>query len=361
MADNTDDTDPTARQASREASGWMIRLQEAPDDADLRRRFDDWLSDPAHAAAWEETQRMTRAVARATPRHATTWGPYLKWMREEDDKAPKNPAPERRPSRARRDPTRRTETGRDRAPANRTRRRVLKLAGLAVAASVLALVAGPELALHLRADYMTAKSETRTVRLEDDSLVAVAPDSAVAVSFDVDERRVRLLAGEVYLDVRADADRPFRVEADGIVVTVVGTAFNVSETDSSVEVGVAHGTVRVTKDTAPLLAASALAAGEFVRISPSGRIQRGKQPASQIGAWRQEQLIAQDQPLGDVLARLRRYHAGTILLMDGSLADQPVTGVYDLSDPVAALRAIARSQDAVVHAFTPWLLVVSRS
>lgn len=192
-------------------------------------------------------------------------------------------------------------------------------------------------------------------------MVTVAPDSAIAISFDAGERRVRLLSGEIYLDVTPDTDRPFRVEAEGVLVTVLGTAFNVSQTDYTVEVGVAHGSVRVAPNDAALPAAPALSPGEFVRVDRSKRIQRGKQPASQIGAWRQEQLIAQDQPLGDVLARLRRYHAGTILLMDRSLADQPVTGVYDLGDPVAALRAIARSQNAAVRAFTPWFLVVSRS
>ena len=45
--------------------------------------------------------------------------------------------------------------------------------------------------------------------------------------------------------------------------------------------------------------------------------------------------------------------------MNDSLADQPVTGVYDLGNPVLALRGIARSQNAVVHEITPWLLVLS--
>jgi transmembrane sensor len=88
---------------------------------------------------------------------------------------------------------------------------------------------------------------------------------------------------------------------------------------------------------------------------------RGEQPASQIAAWRERRLVAQDQPLGEVVDRLRRYYFGAIVVTDAALAGQPVTGVYDLGNPAGALRGIARSQNAVVREITPWLLVVSRS
>lgn len=349
MTERNDDTDPTVRQASRDASGWMIRLQDAPDDAELRRQFSDWLVDPVNAAAWKETQRMSRAVAGATPRHAERWGPFLRQVRAgaQDRTTPGNGG---------------GDAERNRATVGHTnRRRALRLAGLATAASVLAIMAGPQLALQLRADYATATAETRTVRLADDSVVTVAPASAIAVSYTEGERRVRLLDGEVYLDVTPDAGRPFRVSADGLLVTVLGTGFNVSRSDAGAEVGVAHGTVRVDRDGNARPAAAALEAGEFVRVSRSGRVQRGRQPAAQIGAWRQNQLIAQDQPFGEMMDRLRRYYSGAIVLLDDSLADQPVTGVYDLGNPVGALRAIARSQNAVVREITPWLLIVSRA
>ena len=343
MADKTDDTDPTIRQASRQASGWMIRLQDAPEDAELRRQFNDWLTDPANAAAWEETERMSRAIAGATPSHAESWGPFLRQARAEA---------ERRATPA---------TAQLRQARRINRRRAFRLAGLATAAAALAVVAGPELALYLRADHTTATAETRTVRLADDSVVTMAPASAIAIAYTAGERRIRLLAGEVYLDVKPDAERPFRVSAESVRVTVLGTRFNVSQSDDGAKVGVAQGVVRIEQDRGARPAAEALRQGEFVRVSRSGHLQRGKQPASHIGAWRRNQLIAQDQPLGDVMDRLRRYHSGAIVLLDGSLADQPVTGVYDLGNPVRALRAIARSQNAVVRAITPWLLIVSRS
>lgn len=343
MAGKTDDTndrgnaDRTEGQASREASAWMIRLQEAPDDAALRRRFDAWRADPVNAAAWEETQRMTRVVAAATPRHAESWAPFLRQRRSMLADAPVR---------------RRTRI--------MSRRRVFGLGGLA-AAAIVAVVAGPQITQRLAADYTTGTAETRKMRLADDSVVTLGPDSAIAVTYTPGARGIRLLAGEAYFDVTPDAGRPFRVSADRVRITVLGTAFNVNRGDGGADVGVAHGVVRVDVDDGARPVSETLRAGDFVRVSRAGRVTRGERPPSQTAAWREMQLIAQDQPFGDVVDRLRRYYAGAIVVTDDTLAGQPVTGVYNLDDPAAALRGIARSQNAVVRQITPWLLVVSRS
>ena len=44
-----------------------------------------------------------------------------------------------------------------------------------------------------------------------------------------------------------------------------------------------------------------------------------------------------------------------------ALAARTVTGVYNLKDPGAALRAIARAHNAVIRYVTPWLILVSAS
>ncbi|MBP5856454.1 FecR domain-containing protein [Marivibrio halodurans] len=342
------------QEASRAASLWMISLQEAPNDGKLRREFESWLAEPVNAAAWAETQRMAQAVGGAVPTHAESWEPFLQRVRA---------APGDMHTRAAH-PARHATTGDatwSPPPARRVnRRKVLTLAGVAAAATVAATVAGPEVMRTLNADYTTDVAKTRTIRLPDDSTVTVAPGSAIAVDYTDTERSIRLLEGEIFLDVRPNADLPFRVSAGAVRVTVLGTAFNVTHSDRGAEVGVVHGVVRVDLGEGTSPVAEALQAGEFVRVGLSGHARFGRQPVSEIGAWRQNQLIAQDQAFADVVDRLRRYHSGAIIIADGSLGDEPVTGVYNLTDSEAALRAIARSQKAVVRAFSPWLLVVSR-
>lgn len=320
--------DPIDEQASRESTDWLILLQEEPDDPELRRAFDDWLCrTPANAAAWARTQQVSGLIAATVPAHAD---------RRSAPAAARPPAPAV--------PTR--------------RRRGLRLAAVALAAC-LALFLLPGALRHLEADYITGTGEIRTVRLDDGSTVVMAPDSAIAVAYRGAERGVRLLAGEAFFEVAPDAGRPFRVAVRGVDTTVLGTGFDVRRGNEGATVAVQHGVVRVDYEAASPPVSERLEAGQSVRVSWSGRAERGQAAATAIASWRQRQLIAQDQPMHRVVDRLRPYYAGTIILADGALADRPVTGVYNLADPVDALRAIARPHGGTVRRITPWILVVS--
>lgn len=330
MADTAERTED---RVSREATDWLILLQEEPDDPDLRRRFEAWRrASPAHAAAWEATRHAAGVIDGAPPAHAHRWGPFVADMCAVGTSAvPK-------PSRA---------VG---------RRRVLQAAALALAAC-LALLFVPDLVLRLRADFMTGTAETRTIRLDDDSTVVLAPDSAVTVVYGAGERRVRLLAGEAFFEVTPDPARPFHVDLQDVRATVLGTSFDVRRDGDGAVVAVAHGRVRVDDPTASPPVSETLEAGQAVRVAWSGGVVR--RPAVPVGAWRDGRLIAQDEPMGGVVDQLRRYYAGTIVLTGGTLSDLPVTGVYNLDDPVDALRAIARAHRATVHEVTPWILIVT--
>lgn len=144
-------------------------------------------------------------------------------------------------------------------------------------------------------------------------------------------------------------------------MTVLGTAFDVSDGSDMSMVAVEHGLVRVENAAQVPAVFEMLEPGQQARVERDGTVTRSQIPTSQIGAWRNNQLIAQDQPLSEVVDKLRRYFNGTILITDEVLASQTVTGVYRLTDPVSALRGMARAQKATVREITPWILIVSPS
>lgn len=327
-------TDPIQKQASRAATDWLILLEDAPDDAGLRREFEAWLrKSPVNATAWDAMQQASKAMDRATPACSDRWEPLLHQLRGD--------AGNMRPAIG--------------------RRRAVRFAGIAAAACLLAVLAGPGLLLDLRSDYATVTAETRTIRLADDSTVTLAPESAIDVAYTPGERRIRLLAGEAFFEVAANPERPFRVAASAVDVTVLGTGFDVRRGEDGANVSVERGVVRVDHATADPPVAETLTAGQSVQVSWAGRAERSGGAAERIAAWRRNQLIARDEPLGAVVDELRRYYAGKIIVTDEALAARPVTGVYNLADPVEALRGIARAQNAVVRRVTPWVLIVSAS
>lgn len=85
--------------------------------------------------------------------------------------------------------------------------------------------------------------------LPDGSVVELKDGSTLALAFSPHERRVRL-TGEAHFAV-AKSDVPFVVQAGGVAVRAVGTAFNVRAEAEQVDVLVTEGRVLVSRTETP--------------------------------------------------------------------------------------------------------------
>ncbi|WDU64556.1 FecR family protein [Pseudomonas poae] len=302
-----------------EALDWLMRVQQAPLDADLRAQLAHWCaSDEANAKAYRKAERVWHLTGQVTP---TTTA-----------QCPQPVRPVARP------------------------RRVRRWVAAAIAACLVVALA-PSLLLRWQADYRTGAGETRDITLSDGSVVQLDSHSAIAVDIAGNHRDVRLLVGQAFFKVMPDKSKPFHVYTQTLQVTVTGTAFNVDAAPNP-SVAVQQGSVNVDdlQDGRPL---ASLVPGQRLSYR-AGRAQLGTFTPSQAAAWRQGQLIADDLPISEVLEQLRRYTPGLIVLRDATLGAQRVTGVYDLRKPQAALQAVLQPYGAKVRAYSPWLLVLSR-
>ena len=312
-------TEDCANARQDQALDLLMRVQQAPLDADLRVQLAQWCAaDSANAKAYRKAERLWQLTGQLAPTTAAQW-----------------PQPVARPV----------------ARPRRTRRWVA-----AAIAACLVVALAPGLLLRGQADYQTGAGETRDITLSDGSVVQLDSHSAIAVDISGNHRDVRLLAGQAFFKVMPDKSKPFHVWTQALQVTVTGTAFNVDAARDNPSVAVQQGSVNV--DAAGRALAS-LVPGQRLGYR-SGRVELGTFSPSQAAAWRQGQLIAEDLPISDVLAQLRRYTPGLIVLRDAKLGAQRVTGVYDLRKPQAALQAVLQPYGAKVTAYSPWLLVLSR-
>ncbi|MCJ2186691.1 FecR family protein [Novosphingobium beihaiensis] len=312
--------------ALREAVDWTILLDDEPDDAGLHARFERWRAqDPLHDHAWAEAAHTSNLIAQ------TGKITFL----------PEAPARSSSPVRPRFRPGRRTV-----------------LAG--VAAAAVAWIAAPQILQHARADYVTGTGQQRTVTLDDGSTVRMAPGSAIAVAYSGKERHVTLVSGEAYFEVTHNPARPFEVLAGNTAVTVLGTGFDVRLGERATGVSVKHGRVRVTSTSADGRSAI-LEAGEWAQMPDHGPVRNGHVSAGLVGGWTGHRLTAVDRPLSEVLADLRRYHSGAILLTSRELGRKSVTGTFKTDAPAEAARLIAQPHGGTVRQITPWLIVVSAS
>jgi transmembrane sensor len=60
-----------------------------------------------------------------------------------------------------------------------------------------------------------------------------------------------------------------------------------------------------------------------------------------------------------VVAQIARWHRGRVLIADPGLAAAPVSGLFDLNDPDAALEAVVKPYGGKVRHISPWLTVLS--
>jgi transmembrane sensor len=141
--------------------------------------------------------------------------------------------------------------------AARSQRRRQTRTKFAVAALAMVMVAG-SLWRFSQQDELPARPETtatllvpRQQTLSDGSVVTLNKGAEISVAFSADRRRVFLKQGEAHFQVAKNPNRPFLVQANGVEVRAVGTAFSVQCGDKAVAVLVNEGTVAVGKSGAP--------------------------------------------------------------------------------------------------------------
>lgn len=324
MTDVPDDAeDPVWGQAM----DWLLAVQAAPADIELRARLTAWRAEAvAHERAYRRAERVWSLTGELAP--APAIAPVVPRVIQSDRRRP--------------------------------RRRIVAYGAAVLVAACLLVLLMPMAMLRLEADYLTGAGERRQITLADGTIVDLNADSAVAVDYTPERRDLILLSGEAFVTVGRDG-RPFRLLAKDMTVIDIGTAFDVDIGREAYSVAVEHGAVQVTYNGRFNPVDARLGPGDRLRIDrASGAAARRNAAPSQIAAWRQGRLIVEEATIGDVVDMMRRYHRGMIILRDETLAAKRVTGVYDLADPVAALRTAIKPHAGMVDEYTPYVLVVSK-
>lgn len=243
---------------------------------------------------------------------------------------------------------------------HRRRQRRFALGGAMLAVGMLAgLVwqsAGPSRsAVAVVAPMAVVHRPARQV-LPDGSVVELRGDAAITIDFRGARRHVVLQRGEGHFQVTKDPARPFVVEAAGVDVRAVGTAFAVEVGDRAVDVIVTEGRVAVAEvaaPDAPPREATLVDAGQRLVVgatvpSPHTAVQpTNASETRQRLAWRVPRLEFNGAPLSEVVALFNRHAAVgepvRLVLGDPSLGKLPLSGVLRADNVPVLLSILASS------------------
>lgn len=206
-----------------------------------------------------------------------------------------------------------------------------------------------------RSDYHTVAGEQLDITLDDGTLVLLNTDSALTVAYSAEQRRVELLRGEAYFEVESDKARPFLVVHAGITAKAVGTAFSVKAGDHSARVVVSEGLVDVSaQQTEPIL----LSKNQLSAYRQNRNNTVVKVDVTEVLSWERGQLVFNKQPLTSVINEVNRYLSGRIVILNPSLKQRIVSGVFDITDSKAVVDALTSTLHADVVSLADQLVII---
>lgn len=302
-----------------QAASWYMKAEAGDVDQEA---FAAWLADSRNADVWV---RVNGAMGLITD-HAGDR--KLAGFRQAAREAMRRPRPERPPLRWKMGIA------------------AMLLAGLLGGGAYYWLAAGD--------DYRTPFGARQTVRLADGSSISLDSDSEVVVRYTKTARDIRLVKGQARFDVAHDDARPFSVFARDEKVVATGTAFNIDITQPRILVTLIQGRVVVSGGNglrpfvAALLSASPRAAPLILRAGQQLAAAPDQTPVVSTAdlrtalAWTNGQLIFDNQPLADVVARINHYARQPIVIADARLAQLRISGSFNTGDVAGFLDIVTR-------------------
>ncbi|GAA0661356.1 transmembrane sensor [Sphingomonas insulae] len=190
--------------------------------------------------------------------------------------------------------------------------------------------------------FRTDLGEIRQVPLADGSSTAINTASEIEITLSKGRRDVRLAKGEAWFKVAKDPARPFVVEAGGVWVRAIGTAFSVRRREEGVDVLVTEGVVEAWagENRRPLLR---LTAGQRAYIGEDAEVRLEAETPSVVDrtlAWRQGSIDLDGDTLAGAVNEFNRYNRRKIVLIDTRLASRQFDGTFRTDEPEAFAQAV---------------------
>lgn len=178
-----------------------------------------------------------------------------------------------------------------------------------------------------------------TVDLPDGSRVFLNEGAEISFPDGFEQEREVVLRGEAFFEVMSDPVNPFTVRSGKVVVSVLGTSFNVKEVNhaDNVEVFVESGKVRVTVENS----------GEFITLEPGdighagdAHLSTSEQSDPNYISWKTKDFKFVDEELIKVLRELEESYHVMIHAEEVGLAELRITSTYREQSIDAILETI---------------------
>jgi transmembrane sensor len=198
------------------------------------------------------------------------------------------------------------------------------------------------------AGWMELASQETTLQqlLPDSSKITLNKGATIEYpkQFARNKRRIKL-KGEAFFDVKRIPEQPFEVEVNQLTVTVLGTSFNIRETDSVTVVIVETGTVQVSDGNQSIV----LHAGEQIIAGKNLRSWTKVQQTDKLYQYyRTRTFNCERTPLWKLVEVLNEAYDSNIVIINPAIRELPITTVFENQPLDEVLSIIAQTLDITI-------------
>lgn len=255
------------------------------------------------------------------------------------------------------------DTSRTAIPMGNSKRRIMSRSQWQVAASIVILIGfavGYLVWLQFQTIQLeTSYGETRTISLPDHSHVTLNANSSLSYSSDWQDQLVRevWLEGEAFFQVERLAEtgesgvyKKFIVHTETVDIEVLGTEFNVYQTEGKAQVVLTKGKVKVSSSETSESQEIYLNPGELAEYSADDRqLAKKAVDPEPYTKWQENQLIFEDVSFQEVARRLKEIYGYSIIWEDASSDTLRFDGVVPANDLDAVIDILEGVYGVTIH------------
>jgi transmembrane sensor len=190
--------------------------------------------------------------------------------------------------------------------------------------------------------YSTPLGGSETVLLADGSRIELNTSTVLRTDITASRRKVTLVRGEAYFQIKHDAAHPFTVETGGHRIIDLGTKFLVKSNTDRVEVSLIEGKAQFDFSDTRTQAHPAILTPGDVAVATSSALSVTRKSSDAISnelGWRRGVLIFDRTTLADVADEVNRYSTKKLIVADPQAARLTIGGTF----PTRSVRTIAEA------------------
>ena len=188
----------------------------------------------------------------------------------------------------------------------------------------------------------TGVGEKKNIAMEDGSLLTLDAGSTIRIQKDISQtRKIEVVDGQVFFDVKKDEQRPFIIQSEGLTTTVLGTSFNVSAYKGlhNMSIGVISGKVSVVRDETTL---GVLEKDEELVYNKTDKSYKKVPLDESVTAWQEGRLLLNDLSFFEMAVVMKKNFGTEIETSDEAITHTKYTTELLISmTPVEAAQVLA--------------------